>query len=257
MSIHPTAIVDSTAEIDPDATIGPFCVVGANVRIGRGTVLQSHVVVHGPTTIGEDNHVFPFVSLGDAPQDKKYAGEPTELHIGDRNTIRESTTINRGTVQDLGKTVVGNDNWIMAYVHIAHDCVVGDHIILANNATLAGHVQVGDWAIFGGFSGAHQFCKVGAHSFMGMYAGVGKDVPAYVMVMGTPAEPRGVNAEGLKRRGFTSEQISNIRAAYKTLYRSGLRLEEARAALTERAVSQPELAILVDSISDSARSIVR
>ncbi|MEL6868696.1 MAG: acyl-ACP--UDP-N-acetylglucosamine O-acyltransferase [Pseudomonadota bacterium] len=255
--IHPTAIVDSKAQIASSARIGPFCVVGPDVTIGANTILEPHVVVKGPTTIGEDNHLFSFSSIGEAPQDKKYADEPTRLEIGDRNTIRENCTINRGTTQDKHVTRIGNDNWIMAYVHIAHDCQVGSHVILANNATLAGHVHVGDWAIFGGFAGVHQFCRIGAHSFLSMYAGVGKDVPAYVMVTGTPAEPRGINAEGLKRRGFTREQINNIRAAYKVLYRSKLRLEEALVELQGRLPEQPELQPLVDSIAQSERSIVR
>ncbi|MEO1581102.1 MAG: acyl-ACP--UDP-N-acetylglucosamine O-acyltransferase [Pseudomonadota bacterium] len=256
-NIHPSAIVHDDAVLAGSVTVGPYCVIGADVRIGADTKLHAHVVVEGPCEIGEDNEIHPFVTLGGAPQDKKYDAEPTKLKIGDRNTIRECTTINRGTIQDAGITVVGCDNWIMSYVHIAHDCMVGDNVILANNATLAGHVHVGDWAIFGGFSGAHQFCRIGPHSFMGMYAGVGKDVPAYVMVMGTPAEPRGVNVEGLKRRGFDREQIRNIRDGYKLLYRSQLRLEEAREAIAERAAEQPELVPLLESITDSSRSIVR
>ncbi|MEO0573913.1 MAG: acyl-ACP--UDP-N-acetylglucosamine O-acyltransferase [Pseudomonadota bacterium] len=255
--IHPTALIDSAADIAQDVTIGPFCVVGPDVTIGSGTVVEPHVVIKGPTTIGRDNHIFSFASIGDEPQDKKYAGEPTSLEIGDRNTIRESCTINRGTTQDAGVTRIGSDNWIMAYVHVAHDCQVGNNVILANNATLAGHVHVGDWAIFGGFSGVHQFCRIGAHSFLSMYAAVAKDVPAYVMVTGSPAEPRGINIEGLKRRGFDKPQISNIRAAYKTLYRNQLRLEDALSELRERLPEQPELQLLVDSIERSERSIVR
>lgn len=255
--VHATAVVHESAVIGDNVTIGPFCVIGEGVSIGAGSRLLSHVVVEGPTVIGTDNEIHPFVSLGGAPQDKKYDAEPTKLTIGDRNTIRECTTINRGTIQDAGETILGNDNWIMSYVHIAHDCIVGDNVILANNATLAGHVHVGDWVIFGGFSGAHQFCRIGAHAFLGMYAGVGKDVPAYVMVMGTPAEPRGVNAEGLKRRGFDRQQIRNIREAYKTLYRSQLRLEQAVDAITARVDEQPELRLLLDSITDTSRSIVR
>ncbi|MEM9172309.1 MAG: acyl-ACP--UDP-N-acetylglucosamine O-acyltransferase [Pseudomonadota bacterium] len=255
--IHATAIVDPSAQLAADVSVGPFCVIGPDVVIGSGTRIESHVVVKGPTTLGADNHIYSFASIGDDPQDKKYAGEPTTLEIGDRNTIRESTTINRGTTQDAGVTRIGNDNWIMAYVHIAHDCVVGDHVILANNATLAGHVHVGDWAIFGGFAGAHQFVHIGAHSFMGMYAGVGKDVPAYVTVMGTPAEPRGINIEGLRRRGFDKQQLRNIRDAYKVLYRSQLRLEEAIDILRERETAQPELAPFIASITNAERSIVR
>ncbi|MEL7023629.1 MAG: acyl-ACP--UDP-N-acetylglucosamine O-acyltransferase [Pseudomonadota bacterium] len=255
--VHATALVDPGATLADDVEVGPYCVVGPDVSVGKGTKLRAHVVLEGPTEIGEDNDIYSFVSIGSAPQDKKYDGEPTSLRIGDRNTIRECTTINRGTVQDLGTTIVGDDNWIMSYVHIAHDCVVGNNVILANNATLAGHVHVGDWAIFGGFSGAHQFCKIGPHSFLGMYSGIGKDVPAYVTVMGNPAEPRGVNSEGLKRRGFDREQIRNIRDAYKLLYRSQLRLEEAQEAIAARVGEQPELAPLLESITGSSRSIVR
>ena len=215
------------------------------------------MVVRGPTEIGRDNRFYPFSSIGDAPQDKKYAGEPTRLVIGDRNTVRESCTINRGTVQDLGETRIGNDNWIMAYVHVAHDCIIGDHCILANHATLAGHVHVGDWAIFGGFAGVHQFCRIGAHAFLGMYAAIGKDVPAYVMVMGTPGEPRGITAEGLKPRQFTTGQIRNIREAYKVVYRDGLRREQAVEELRRRAADQPEIVPMLESIERSERSIVR
>ncbi len=256
-SIHPTAIIEDGAKLGADVSVGPYSIIGADVEIGDGTRIESHVVVRGPTRIGRENHFFPFASIGDAPQDKKYAGEPTRLEIGDRNTVRESCTINRGTTQDEGVTRIGNDNWIMAYVHIAHDCMIGDHVILANNATLAGHVKVGDWAIFGGFSGVHQFCHIGAHSFMGMYAGIGKDVPAYVMVMGTPAVPRGINAEGLRRRGFTTEQVRQIKDAYKIVYRSKLRLEEALAELRKREPEQPVLTPMIESMAASERSIVR
>ncbi|MFK8052744.1 MAG: acyl-ACP--UDP-N-acetylglucosamine O-acyltransferase [Woeseiaceae bacterium] len=255
--IHPTAIVEDGSVLGADVEIGAFTLVGRDVSIGDGTSLSSHVVVKGPTTIGAENRIFSFASIGDEPQDKKYDGEPTTLVIGDRNTIRESCTINRGTTQDRGETTIGNDNWIMAYVHIAHDCVVGDHVILANNATLAGHVHVGDWAIFGGFSGAHQFCKIGAHSFMGMYSGIGKDVPAYVMAMGQPAVPRGINAEGLKRRGFTKEQVRNIRRAFKVIYKENRLLDDAIAELKSRVDEQPELALLLGSLTDSERSIIR
>ena len=256
-TIHATAIIEDGAQLGDDVSVGAYSIIGRDVQVGDGTRIESHVVVRGPTTLGAGNHIFQFASIGDAPQDKKYADEPTRLEIGDRNTIREGCTINRGTTQDEGVTRVGNDNWIMAYVHIAHDCVIGDHVILANNATLAGHVTVGDWAIFGGFSGVHQFCHIGAHSFMGMYAAIGKDVPAYVMVMGTPAVPRGINAEGLKRRGFSGEQIRNIKDAYKVVYRKQLRLEEALDELRRREPEQPELSPLIRSISDSERSIVR
>ena len=210
MAIHEKAIVDQSAKIADDVEIGPWCVIGPKVTIGSGSWLGPNVVVAGRTTIGKNNRIFQFNSIGDEPQDKKYAGETTHLVIGDRNTIRECCTINRATTQDAGVTRVGNDNWIMAYVHIAHDCVVGSKTIMANNVTLAGHVHVGDWVIFGGFSGAHQFTKIGAHAFLGMYSGVNRDVPAYTMVSGQPGVPRGINSEGLKRREFSDAQIRNI-----------------------------------------------
>jgi UDP-N-acetylglucosamine acyltransferase len=257
VSIHPSAIVSATAEIADDVTIGAFSIIGDNVEIGAGTVVDSHVVVNGPTRIGRDNHIYQFCSVGDDPQDKKYRNEPTRLEIGDGNTIRECCTISRGTVQDEALTRIGNDNWIMAYVHIAHDCRVGDHCIFANNATLAGHVRVGDWAIFAGFTGAHQFCHVGAHSFLGMYAGTSQDVPAYTMIGGQPPSPKGINAEGLKRRGFSAEQIRNIRNAYRVVYRSGLKLAEAIRELEGLVADQPELALFVDSLKSSERGIIR
>jgi UDP-N-acetylglucosamine acyltransferase len=255
--IHPTAVIAPSARIHDSVEVGPYTVIGDEVEIGAGSVIGPHVVIRGPTVIGRENRIFQFASIGDEPQDKKYAGEPTRLVIGDRNTIRECVTINRGTVQDQGETVIGNDNWIMAYAHIAHDCVLGDNIILANNVALAGHCHVGDWVIFGGFSGLHQFCRVGAHAFLGKYAGVSQDVPAYVMVAGSPPAPHGINSEGLKRRGFSAPQIANIRHAYKVLYRSGLKLVEALVELERLATEQPELEIFVASIRDSNRSIVR
>jgi len=255
--IHPTAIVARGAQIHESVEVGPYSVIGEGVEIGAGTRIGPHVVLQGPTSIGRENRIFQFASVGDEPQDKKYAGEPTRLVIGDRNTIRECVTINRGTVQDEGVTRIGDDNWIMAYVHIAHDCVIGNNVILANNVALAGHCRVDDWAIFGGFSGLHQFCRAGAHCFMGKYAGVSQDVPAYVMVAGSPPAPRGINAEGLKRRGFSAEQISNIRHAYKLLYRSGLKLVDALAEIEKLAAAQPELEIFAASIRDATRSIVR
>jgi len=255
--IHATAIVAADARIHESVDIGPYTVIGPGVEIGAGTKIGPHVVLQGPTVLGRDNRIFQFASVGDEPQDKKYAGEPTRLVIGDRNTIRECVTINRGTVQDEGVTRIGDDNWIMAYAHIAHDCILGNNIILANNVSLAGHCVVGDWAIFGGFSGLHQFCRAGAHCFMGKYAGVSQDVPAYVMVGGTPPAPHGINAEGLKRRGFTAGQIANIKHAYKLLYRSGLKLAEALAEIEKLAAEQPELEIFAASIRDATRSIVR
>jgi UDP-N-acetylglucosamine acyltransferase len=246
--IHATAIVSASAKIADDVEIGAYSIIGDDVEIGGGTRIDSHVVVNGPTVIGNDNHIYQFASIGDDPQDKKYADEPTRLEIGDRNTIREFCTISRGTIQDEGVTTLGNDNWIMAYVHIAHDCRVGSHTIMANNATLAGHVHIGDWVILAGFSGAHQFCRVGAHAFIGMYAGVNRDVPAYVMVSDTPGIPRGINSEGLKRRDFDAKQIRNIKNAYRVIYRDGLKLTEAIDELERRVATQPELKILIDSL---------
>ena len=218
--IHDTAIVHADAKIDASVTIGAYCVIGAGVIIEEQTTLGPHVVVSGPTHIGRNNHIYSHAAIGEAPQDKKYNGEPTRLIIGDHNTIREFCTINRGTSQDRGVTTIGNHNWIMAYVHIAHDVLIGDHTILANNATLAGHVDVGDYAILGGFTKAHQFCRIGAHSFCAMDTGLSKDLPPYVVAAGHLAEPKGINSEGLSRRDFSKEQIRNIRKAYKTVYRS-------------------------------------
>lgn len=257
MNIHSTAIVSNKANIAEDVRIGPFTIIGDDVEIGAGTVIESHVVVNGPTRIGRNNHIYQFSSVGDDPQDKKYRGEPTRLEIGDGNTIREYCTISRGTVQDEGVTRIGDDNWIMAYVHIAHDCRVGDHCIFANNATLAGHVYVGDWVIFAGFTGAHQFCRIGSHAFLGMYAGTGQDVPAYTMIGGQPPSPKGINSEGLKRRGFTPEQIRNIRNAYRVVYRSGLKLAEAINELEALVESQPELELFVASLKSAERGIIR
>ncbi len=255
--IHSTAIISDSAKIDDKVEIGAYSVIGGDVEIGSGTRIDSHVVINGPTKIGRDNHIYQFASIGDDPQDKKYGDEPTRLIIGDRNTIREFCTLSRGTVQDLGETIVGDDNWIMAYVHIAHDCVVGNKTIMANNVTLAGHVHVGDWVIFGGFSGAHQFATVGAHAFLGMYAGVNRDVPAYTMVAGQPAAPRGINSEGLKRRDFSEEQIRNIKNAYRLVYRKGLKLSEATEQIEELSKHQPELVIFLESLRSSERGIIR
>ncbi len=231
-TIHPTAIVDPKAELGEGVSIGAYSMVGPHVRIGDGTEVGPHVVIEGHTTIGRDNKFFQFSSIGAAPQDKKWSGEPTRLEIGDRNTIREFVTFNTGTVQDKGVTRLGNDNWISAYVHLAHDCQVGSNTIFSNNAQLAGHVEVGDWAILSGYAGVHQFCKIGAHAFVGMYTSLTQDVPPFVLVSGNPAGARGVNIEGLKRRGFTRPQIDAIRNAYKLVYRNGLTLEEAKAELT-------------------------
>ena len=255
--IHHTALISESAVIADDVHIGPFTVVGDNVEIGSGTRIDSHVVVNGPCIIGKDNHIYQFSSIGDDPQDKKYADEPTRLEIGDRNTVREYCTISRGTVQDEGVTTIADDNWIMAYAHIAHDCRVGSNTIFANGATLAGHVRVGDWAIFAGYSGAHQFCHVGAHAFLGMYAGSSRDVPAYTMIAGQPPSPRGINSEGLKRRGFTADQIRNIKNAYKIVYRKGLKLNEAIDELNNRVSEQPELELFIESLHTSDRGLLR
>lgn len=250
-------MVSPRAEVHDEAYVGPFSIIGDDVRIGRGTRVEAHVVIKGPTTIGEDNHIYQFASIGDDPQDKKYAGEPTRLTIGHRNTIREYVTINRGTVQDRGETLIGDDNWIMAYVHIAHDCVIGDQTILANGATLAGHVRIDDYALLGGFAGVHQFCNIGRHAFLAAQSFATMDVPAYVIAAGRPAEPRGINSEGLKRHGFTAAQIRNIREAYRAVYRQGLKLDDALAKLTERAPSQPEIEPLVETLRRSTRGVAR
>ncbi len=255
--IHPTAIVSDTAIIADDVEIGAYTIIGDSVEIESGTRIGSHVVINGPSKIGKDNRIYQYASVGEDPQDKKYAGEPTSLIIGERNTIREFCTISRGTAHGEGKTVIGDDNLFMAYVHIAHDCVIGDQTVFANNATLAGHVTVGDWVIFGGFAGVHQFCKVGAHAFVGMYAAINRDVPAYMMVSGYPAAPKGINSEGLKRRGFGPEQIRNIKDAYRLVYRKGLKLSEAVEKVASRADNQPELGLFLESLRSSERGIVR
>jgi len=255
--IDQRAVVDPAAKIAAGVSIGPYSVIGAGVEIGAGTVIGPHVVIQGPTRIGRENRIHPFASLGGAPQDKKYAGEPTLLEIGDRNSIFEFVTLNRGTAQDKGTTRIGDDNWLMAYVHVAHDCILGNNIIMANNATLAGHVDIEDWAILGGFTKIHQFVRIGAHSFTGMNVDITRDVPPYVMVSGTPVEPHGINSEGLKRRGFNAEQIRNIKNAYRVLYRSELRLEEALEQLRTLGASQPEVALMVRFLEQSERSITR
>jgi UDP-N-acetylglucosamine acyltransferase len=255
--IHERAIVAREARIHDDVEIGPYAIIGADVEIGRGTHIEAHVVIKGPTKIGEDNRIFQFASIGDDPQDKKYRGERTELVIGDRNTIREACTINRGTIQDRSVTRIGSDNWIMAYAHIAHDCIVGNNTIFANNASIAGHVEVGDWAILGGFTAVHQFCRIGENALTSMFTYLTKDVPAYVMVSGRPAEPRGVNVEGLKRRGFDAAGIRSIREAYRVVYRQGLKLEEAIAALEARIPAEPAIGPFVASLRDTPRGLVR
>ena len=255
--IHPTAIVENTAELAADVEIGPYAVIGAQVLVDSGTKIGAHTVIGGPTRIGKNNHIFSHISLGQAPQDKKYQGEPTALEIGDGNTIREFCTINRGTAQDVGVTRIGNNNWIMAYVHIAHDCQIGDNIIFANSVQLAGHVHIGDYAILGGFTGVHQFVHIGAHSFMGIATILTQDVPTYITVSGNPAKPFGINSEGLSRRGFSAESIAHIKRAYKTLYRNGLGFEEAKSQIAAQISECPELKLLSDFLTSSTRGIVR
>lgn len=255
--IHATAIVHPGARIAEDVSIGAYSIIGENVEIGAGTTVGPHVVINGHTRIGRDNRIFQFASLGEVPQDKKYAGEPTRLEIGDRNTIREFCTFNLGTAQDVGVTRIGDDNWFMAYVHIAHDCQVGNKTIFANNSQLAGHVHVDDWAILGGFTGIHQFCRIGAHCMTAVGTVVLQDIPPYVTAAGNTASPFGINAEGLKRRGFSSESLLALKRAYRTLYKSGLRLEEARAKLEEDAVAHPEIRPILEFLAASKRGIIR
>ncbi len=256
-SIHPTALVHPNARLGTEVSVGAYSIIGEHVEIGDGTAIGSHVVIDGHTRIGRDNEIFQFCSIGAAPQDKKYAGEPTRLEIGDRNVIREFCSFNTGTVQDGGATCVGSDNWIMAYVHIAHDCIVGDHTTFANNATLGGHVHVGDWAILGGFTGVHQFVRVGAHSFCGVSSVLLQDLPPFVTVAGNPTRPHGINSEGLRRRGYSADSIAAIKRAYRALYRSGLTLDEARQRIGEMIAEYPEVKPLGDFLVDSGRGIVR
>ena len=255
--IDPTAVIDPGAEIAGDVTIGPYSVIGANVAIDAGTRIGSHVVIKGHTRIGRDNTFYQFASIGEDPQDKKYNGEPTLLEIGDRNTIREFVTINRGTVQDEGVTRLGDDNWIMAYVHIAHDCQIGNQTIFANNASLAGHVTVGDYVILGGFTLVHQFCSLGPHSLTAYGSGISMDVPPYVTVGGTPARPHGLNMEGLRRRGFPETVRKVLKQAYKTLYRENRSLQDAIAELKGRVDECAELEVLVSFLETRSRGIVR
>ena len=255
--IHSTAIVSDTARIADDVDVGAYSIISDDVEIGPGTKVDSHVVINGPTVIGAGNHIYQFSSIGDDPQDKKYAGEATKLTLGDRNIVREFCTISRGTAHGNNETIIGDDNLVMAYVHIAHDCIIGSKTIMANNATLAGHVTVGDWVIFGGFAGVHQFCKIGAHAFIGMYSAISRDVPAYTMISGSPAAPRGINSEGLKRRDFEAGQIRNIKDAYRLVYRKGIKLEQAVADIAERAKTQPELELFLESLRSSQRGLTR
>jgi UDP-N-acetylglucosamine acyltransferase len=257
-SIHPTAQIDATAVIDANVSIGAYSVIGAEVVVGAGTVIGPHVVIEGPTRIGRDNRITQFASLGGAPQDKKFAGERTELVIGDRNLIREFVTVNRGTGDGGLVTRIGNDNWLLAYVHIAHDCQVGNHTVFSNYAALAGHVDVGDWTVFAGYSGAHQFCKIGAHAFIGMGCLVGHDVPPFVMMANEQhGRPRGINSEGLKRRGFDATRIAAIKRAYRLLYMAGLSLPEAREKLVEQAAQSDDVRAMLDFLDRSERGLAR
>lgn len=255
--IHESAIVDRNANLGENVEVGPYSIIGENVTIGSGTVIGPHVVIKGSTEIGQNNQIYQFSSIGGDPQDKKYAGEDTRLIIGDNNVIRESCTISRGTTQGGGVTKIANDNWIMAYVHIAHDCVVGDNTIFANAATLAGHVTIEDYAILGGFSNIHQFCRVGAHSFLAMSSIVAMDVPPYVMAAGHNAVPHGINSEGLKRRGFSKEALQAIRKAYKIIYKSSMKLKEAQEVILSMAEEHPELNILGEFLGTSERGVIR
>lgn len=255
--IDPRAVVSPDAEIGDGVEIGPFTVIGPGVRIGAGCWIGPHAVINGPATLGRENKVFQFASIGDAPQDRKYAGEPTRLEVGDRNVFREFCSINRGTAGGRGVTTIADDCLFMAYSHVAHDCIVGSRCIMANCTALAGHVELGDWVILSGYAGIHQFCKVGAHAFLANNAAVTRDVPPYLLVAGSPAEPKGVNSEGLKRRGFEAAQIVNIKNGYRLLYRSGLKLAEATEQLRALVPSQPELAPFVNFLAASERSIIR
>ena len=255
--IHSTAVIDSSAELAANVTVGPYTVIGPDVVIGAGTEIGSHVAINGPTRMGEDNRIFQFASIGEAPQDKKYAGEPTRLEMGDRNTIREFVTINRGTAQDEGVTSGGDDNWIMAYVHIAHDCRIGNQTIFANNASLAGHVTIADYVILGGFTLVHQFCSLGAHSLTAFGSGISLNIPPYVTVGGSPARAHGLNMEGLRRRGFSEDTRKLLKQAYKTLYRENNSLQDAIKILKDRAQGNAELEELASFLEQQKRGIVR
>lgn len=255
--IHPTAVIDDTVTLGEGVFVGAYAVIQGQVSIGKNTRIEPHVVISGPTQIGENNHFYQFSSIGAAPQDKKYVDEPTQLIIGNNNTFRENVTVNRGTAQDIGKTVIGDDNWIMAGVHIAHDCLVGNHTIMANASALAGHVTVEDWAILGGYTLVHQYCHIGEHSFCGMGSVINQDVPNFVTVSGNLAGPRGLNVEGLKRRGFSREQIHLIKKAYRALYRTGYRLEEAVREIECINDEKETLSPLIYFLKNSSRGIVR
>ncbi|MBL0164780.1 MAG: acyl-ACP--UDP-N-acetylglucosamine O-acyltransferase [Xanthomonadales bacterium] len=255
--IHPTALIDPGARIGENVSIGAYSIIGPDVEIGEGTTIGPHVIIESNTRIGKDNRIWQFASLGAAPQDKKFHGETSRLEIGDRNVIREFVSFNRGTEDGGGVTRIGNDNWLMAYVHIAHDCVVGNNAIFSNASSLAGHVTVDDWVILGGFTLVHQFCQVGAHAFTAMGAIINRDVPPYVTVAGSFAEPKGINSEGLRRRGYSQERIMSIKRAYRTLYNSGLPLSEARSELARAAEAAPDVKLMIDFIERSQRSLVR
>jgi len=259
--IHPTAVVDPKAELDASVSVGPYTVIGPHVKVGGGTTIAAHVVLEGHTTIGRDNRIWQFASIGAANQDKKYQGEPTELVIGDRNTIREFVTLHVGTVQDKAVTRIGDDNWIMAYVHVAHDCVVGNNTTLANNTTMAGHVELGDWVTVGGLTGIHQFVKIGAHAMVGFQSAVSQDVPPYMLVDGNPLTVRGVNVVGLRRRDFSSERINAVRQMHKLLYRENRTLDDAKAAIAALALSVSEagadVELMLGFLASAERGIVR
>ena len=256
--IHSTALIDPSAVVGANVSIGAYSVIGAEVEIGDDTVIGPHVVIEGPTRIGRENRISQFASLGGDPQDKKFAGERSELVIGDRNLIREFVTINRGTADGGGITRIGNDNWLLAYVHIAHDCKLGDHVVFSNYAALAGHVEIGDWTILAGYSGVHQFCKVGAHAFIGMGCLVGSDVPPFVMMANEQqGRPRGINSEGLKRRGFDADRIAAIKRAYRTLYMAGLSLPDARQKLVEQGADSDDVKAMLAFLDRSERTLAR
>src|SRR6056297_2396775 len=255
--IHPSAIIDPDASLADGVSVGPWSVIGPHVEIGAGSVIEPHVVIRGPTRIGRDNHIYQFSSVGEATPDLKHRNDPPSLIMGDRNTVREGVTIHRGTIQDCGETRIGDDNLFMAYVHIGHDSMIGSHTVLVNNAALAGHVHVGDWAVLSGHTLVHQFCKIGAHSFSGMQTAIGKDVPAYITVSGSPAEAKTINSEGLRRRGFSSDAINALRRAFKILYRQGLTLDIAIQRLEGVFAGSAEVKVLIDSLRASERGIVR